>query len=262
MAGTLIVSNLTTDTDNTFIVRSNTGTTLFSANTTGIDVANSIGATAITNDKILSVANTKISGLVTASQIANVANTQLTGTLIASQIASVNATTATSGTLPTARLPAGSVLQVVSTTKSDTFSVTGGGNGSFFDITGFAVTITPTSATSKILIFVNLSCSSSNDAEHLNARVVRGASTLVGSGDAIGSRNQAMWAHGINNTSNNAKVFAAQYLDSPATTSATTYKVQGYNSASTFYLNRTPTWSDSNHYSQGASTITVMEIAA
>jgi hypothetical protein len=62
MAGTLIVSNITTDTDNTFIVRSNTGTTLFSANTTGIDVANSIGATAITNDKILSVANTKITG--------------------------------------------------------------------------------------------------------------------------------------------------------------------------------------------------------
>jgi len=71
MAGTLIVSNLTTDTDNTFIVRSNTGTTLFSANTTGIDVANSIGATAITNDKILSVANTKISGTITQSQFAN-----------------------------------------------------------------------------------------------------------------------------------------------------------------------------------------------
>jgi len=70
MAGTLIVSNLTTDTDNTFIVRSNTGTTLFSANTTGIDVANSIGATAITSDKILSVANTKISGNIISSQIA------------------------------------------------------------------------------------------------------------------------------------------------------------------------------------------------
>jgi hypothetical protein len=262
MAGSITVSSITLDSDNNFSIKSNTGATLFFANTTGIDVANSIGATAITNDKILSIANTKISGLVTASQIANVANTQLTGTLIASQIASVNATTATSGTLPTARLPAGSVLQVVSTTKSDTFSVTGGGTGSFFDITGFAVTITPTSATSKILVFINLSCSSSNDAEHLNARVVRGASTLVGSGDAIGSRNQAMWAHGITNTGNNAKVFAAQYLDSPATTSSTTYKVQGYNASSTFYLNRTKDWNDSNHYSQGASTITVMEIAA
>ena len=169
--------------------------------------------------------------------------------------------TGLSSQLSDANMPAGSVLQVVSTTKSDTFSVTGGGSGAFFDITGLAVTITPTSATSKILIFVNLSCSSSNAAEHLNARVVRGSSTLVGSGDAIGSRNQAMWAHGINNTTNNAKVFAAQYLDSPSTTSATTYKVQGYNNTSTFYLNRTDAWSDTNHYSTGASTITVMEIA-
>jgi hypothetical protein len=89
MAGTLIVSNLTTDTDNTFIVRSNTGTTLFSANTTGIDVANSIGATAITNDKILSVANTKISGNIISSQITSVANTQISGNITAAQITSV-----------------------------------------------------------------------------------------------------------------------------------------------------------------------------
>ena len=48
MAGTLIVSNLTTDTDNTFIIRSNTGTTLFVANTTGIDVANSMPNSGVT----------------------------------------------------------------------------------------------------------------------------------------------------------------------------------------------------------------------
>jgi len=83
MAGTLIVSNITTDTDNTFIVRSNTGTTLFSANTTGIDVANSIGATAITNDKILSVANTKISGNIISSQIASVNGSVITANTIA-----------------------------------------------------------------------------------------------------------------------------------------------------------------------------------
>ena len=88
MAGTLIVSNLTTDTDNTFIVRSNTGTTLFSANTSGIDIANSIGATAITSDKILSIANTKISGNIISSQITSVANTQLTGNIASSQITS------------------------------------------------------------------------------------------------------------------------------------------------------------------------------
>jgi len=81
MAGTLIVSNLKTDTDNSFIVRSNTGTTLFVANTTGIDVANSFASSSITSDKILTVANTKISGNIISSQITSVANTQITGTL-------------------------------------------------------------------------------------------------------------------------------------------------------------------------------------
>jgi hypothetical protein len=50
---------------------SNTGATLFFANTSGVDIANSIGATAITSDKILSIANTKISGTITQSQFAN-----------------------------------------------------------------------------------------------------------------------------------------------------------------------------------------------
>jgi len=176
---------------------------------------------------------------------------------------------ATSGTILTSassvsrsQLPTGSVLQVVSTTKSDQFSQSGGGNGVFHDITGLSVTITPTSATSKILILVYLSFSSSNNAEHLTARVVRGSSTLVGVGDVFGSRNQAMWAHGINHTDNSSRVLSGHHLDSPATTSATTYKVQGYNSSSTFYLNRTLAWSDSNHFTAGASAITVMEIAA
>jgi hypothetical protein len=168
----------------------------------------------------------------------------------------------TAGAIERADLPAGSVLQVVSTTKSDQFSQSGGGNGVFHDITGLSVTITPTSATSKILIFVYLSFSSSNNAEHLTARVVRGSSTLVGVGDVFGSRNQAMWAHGVNHTDNSSRVLSGHHLDSPATTSATTYKVQGYNSSSTFYLNRTLAWSDSNHFTAGASAITVMEIAA
>ena len=88
MAGTLIVSNLKTDTDNSFIVRSNTGTTLFVANTTGIDVANSFASSSITSDKILTVANTKISGNIISSQITSVANTQITGNITSSQITS------------------------------------------------------------------------------------------------------------------------------------------------------------------------------
>ena len=59
----------------------------------------------------------------------------------------------TSGKLVTSAQPTGAILQVVSTFKSDTFSTA---STSFVDITGMSATITPTSATSKILVFINL----------------------------------------------------------------------------------------------------------
>ena len=87
MAGSITVSSITLDSDNNFSIKSNTGATLFFANTTGIDIANSIGATAITSDKILSIANTKITGNITSSQIAPDqtlnGNVSVTGTLAA-----------------------------------------------------------------------------------------------------------------------------------------------------------------------------------
>jgi hypothetical protein len=61
-----------------------------------------------------------------------------------------SASNITSGTLPKAQLPTGSVLQVVSTTKTDTFSTS---STSYTDLTGLSVSITPTSATSKVLVF-------------------------------------------------------------------------------------------------------------
>ena len=218
MAGTLIVSNLTTDTDNTFIVRSNTGTTLFSANTTGIDVANSIGATAITSDKILSVANTKISGLVTASQIANVANTQLTGLIEAAQIGSANATLVTSGTLPKARLPTGSVLQVVNGNTS--IAVTTTTTDVWID-TGITATITPTSASSKIMVMANICGIFKTDSSvwnRMGIRLRRGSTTI-----GIESLANMYTA-----TTMGLRLPGAMYskLDEPATTSPTTYKVE------------------------------------
>jgi hypothetical protein len=51
-------------------------------------------------------------------------------------------------------------------------------------------------------------------------------------------------------------------LDSPATTSATTYKVQIRNvSGGTAYVNRQVTDTDSTSFNRTASTITVMEVA-
>ena len=56
--------------------------------------------------------------------------------------------------------------------------------------------------------------------------------------------------------------YALQFLDSPSTTSATTYKIQTRVTAGTGYVNRTVTDTDSGVYPRGISTITVMEIGA
>ena len=97
MAGTLIVSNLTTDTDNTFIVRSNTGITLFSANTTGIDVANSLpnsGVTAGTYGNTSSIPTITVDnkGRVTALSNTAINLNSVTGELTVSGNTTINGT--------------------------------------------------------------------------------------------------------------------------------------------------------------------------
>ena len=152
----------------------------------------------------------------------------------------------------------GAVLQVVSTTKTDTFSTS---STTFVDVTGYSVSITPTSSSSKILVICNITATAIGAAFSVHGRLMRG-STPIAVGDTAGSRQQAsyMWegaqeAHfGISVT----------YLDSPATTSSTTYKMQvrSNNGTYTTYVNRASTDSDSSAYARTASTITVMEIAA
>jgi hypothetical protein len=159
----------------------------------------------------------------------------------------ISASALSTGTLATARLPAGTVLQVVSTTKTDTFSTA---STSFVDVTGFSVSITPTSASSKILVFGNLTSSAGLQA------VITGDAQLVRDSTAIGNGSSGLATHNSANSSFTVG-WPFSYLDSPATTSATTYKVQVRGDGATFYIN-TP----SARTLVGSSTITVMEIAA
>jgi hypothetical protein len=149
----------------------------------------------------------------------------------------------------------GKVLQVVSTTKSDTFTSTA---TTYTDITGLSVTITPTSATSKILVLFNLSGGAT---EIANARLVRGA-TPIAIGDAAGSRNRSAGDFAIFATPIVETLVSGTFLDSPATTSATTYKLQAQITSATFYINRSEGDTDNYYRARTASTITVMEIGA
>jgi len=167
---------------------------------------------------------------------------------------------AVTGTVLTDTSPkAGNVIQVVSTAKTDTFTTT---STSFTDITGLSVSITPTSSSSNILVLVQIGMLSVNGTNRSGLRMVRG-STAIDVGATAGSRTLATTAFSTGGVDIASQSAGMVFLDSPATTSATTYKVQGIISGGdTLYINRNSTDTDSSTFFRTASTITVMEIAA
>lgn len=155
---------------------------------------------------------------------------------------------------------AGNVIQVVSTTKTDKFTTT---SSSAVDITGLSVTITPTSASSKILIVTNINYG--GDTNLYGAFFVLRNSTNVVVG-TYPTGNQTAATFGVGQTYDIYKVDCASntYLDSPNTTSATTYKVQAAtkDASTTFTINAPFSTNNNAYIIGGTSTITVMEIAA
>ena len=148
----------------------------------------------------------------------------------------------------------GTVIQVASTTKTDTFSTT---STSYTDVTGMSVTLTPSSSSSRFLIQVVANISNSA-AEATEIQLVRD-STAICIGDAAGSRIRASASNMF--TSSNMSSACVNFLDSPATASAVTYKIQMRITSGTAYLNRSGADGDNTSHMRTASTITVMEIA-
>jgi hypothetical protein len=151
----------------------------------------------------------------------------------------------------------GHVLQVVSSTKTDTFSTS---SSSFVD-TGLSVAITPTSSTSKILVLVTIFGSQAVNANRSFLKLLRG-STGICVGDTASNRPGATSTFSANHADIGSTA-SMNFLDSPSTTSATTYKVQvavtaGSGSA---FVNRTESDTDQSQMPRFASTITAMEIA-
>jgi len=135
------------------------------------------------------------------------------------------------------------VLQVVNATYS---TQTATSSSSFSD-TGLTATITPQSSSSKILVVVNqASCYKEINNTYMTLKLLRGASNLITIEGYGGFTNST--------APNNFGSCSAMYLDSPATTSATTYKTQ-FNSNNNNQQTIVQTVG-------GTSTITLMEISA
>jgi len=154
----------------------------------------------------------------------------------------------------------GKILQVLSTTKTDTFTTTT--PGTFVDVTGLSVNITPTAASSKVFVIANVTMSGAYDRPAM--QLVRD-STALAVGATAGNRLSVSGQSFVDLGSNLGTV-TVQYVDSPSTTSSTTYKVQvavPYVSGSVaLYVNRTTVDTDDIAYTRSASTITVMEVSA
>jgi hypothetical protein len=161
--------------------------------------------------------------------------------------------------------PAGSILQVVQAVKTDTFA---NSNEAFADITGLSVAITPSSSSNKIKVSYG-GCGSANQYRFGHVRLAR----VIG-----GTTNTSIYIGDQGSTTSQARVssswcaadsyfledFSGEFLDSPSTTSAITYKLQlsagdeGY----TVYVGRSHNNSNEWSRSKTPSFITVMEVAA
>ena len=154
---------------------------------------------------------------------------------------------------------AGNVLQVKQSTYTGVFSTS---SATMVD-TGLSVSITPTSSSSKILVTVSLgSFQNGGRLKRAMMNIVRD-STNVLIGDArTGTECTAVVAPRASDDNYAQIPLAFTFLDSPSTTSATTYKAQASRGedTGTVYLNGNAGADASS--GNAASTIVVMEIAA
>lgn len=159
---------------------------------------------------------------------------------------------------------AGKVLQVLQTV--DTTPVTASTSAGWNDLGSLSVAITPSSASSKIMIECHIGqFDHSNNTHIFYLKYVRG-STDIGIGDAAGSRIRATTSvrGDISGDGNgNTPVLMPKFLDSPSTTSATTYKVQfnNYNGGAYYYL-RSASDADGAAHGRFIATLTATEIGA
>ena len=149
-------------------------------------------------------------------------------------------TTTSLPTLTSTQMPAGHILQVVSTKYTSTVNI----SSTTFQSSGLYATITPSSTSSKILVMITASVGGDDhDGSYLYGAAFRDSTELS---KVAFQRDRPVTSYGANSS-----VCAITYLDSPSSTSNIYYRFKGKstNSSHEFRMN----------YVSGESTITLME---
>ena len=155
----------------------------------------------------------------------------------------------------------GGIIQVVSASTTAAWSQTTSGT-TVYDVTGLSVSITPQSASNKVYIMamVNFACDSTGGIIYLR----RNTSDEIFIGDASSNRGRGT-AHPY--AGNDAYTISVpiMYLDSPAATTATTYKISVQETdggGNVIYINQPSSTTDSANRVRTGSSITAMEVSA
>jgi len=163
--------------------------------------------------------------------------------------------------VPAGGLPSGSnggIIQVKQTIKKDVFTFTQTVSSGYIDLTGLSVAITPSSSSNKILVVSNVYNGASNNAV-VFFRLLRGSTFIEQpSGTSSGGANYNAHAFSYyDNTYQDSTTWSI--LDSPATTSETTYKIQTCVTGNTGCINAYAGGSQNNYF--GISMITAYEVS-
>lgn len=184
-----------------------------------------------------------------------------TNAVTAGSITGLTATSLTSGTLSNERLAAGTIIQVKYAKKTDTFSTT---STSYVDLTDLSVSITPSSTDSKILVSWSVATGQQNNASHCYLIVARDTTENIFVADSAGSRTGASNVGNMVAAESEMQILSNSFLDSPSTTSATTYKLRLKSSnGNAIYVNRS--WRDNDAAAfdgRACSSLVVMEVKA
>ena len=173
-----------------------------------------------------------------------------TGNGTSGQVLSTNG----AGTLSWSSVTSSKILQVVNTLKTDAFTTS---STSFVDVTGLSASITPASSSSKILVFASVTLGQPPN-NYVLYKLLRGSTDIALSTGATSNASGGFYSQ--DGASGNTMVgTSVSVLDSPATTSSLTYKIQLQSSpgSGTASINRRA----ADTAFGGVSYITLMEVA-